>query len=272
MAYLLILAVVGTLMLLLNSKLEKGWNRNNTSASTRSSTQKVLGVIGIVICIFLINTYNDLEKKWNEYQQTSETKKKEEQKLASIDSLKTEFQTNKKSILCNIQQIQTSGDLAKAKIEALKYTSTKDKDILALIAELDAAILDKNNKQIIDESTAALAKLTERDTYQKLTIYSNLVAAAPQNQEYKVKLAFYEKRVAIEGAIAEEKATKARMAEKKKLGVHIGMTMQDVKDSSWGRPSKVNRTSTLNRVHEQWVYGVGSYLYFEDGILTAIQN
>lgn len=53
--------------------------------------------------------------------------------------------------------------------------------------------------------------------------------------------------------------------------VRIGMTAQMCRDA-WGEPSEINRSSGSWGVHEQWVYGVGSYLYFEDGILTSIQN
>lgn len=76
------------------------------------------------------------------------------------------------------------------------------------------------------------------------------------------------KKLDVERA-AMEKAIKAA---KKKEGVRIGMSMQDVIDSSWGKPEKVNRTTNVRGTHEQWVYGSGSYLYFDDGILTSIQN
>jgi hypothetical protein len=61
-------------------------------------------------------------------------------------------------------------------------------------------------------------------------------------------------------------------ARKKKPGVSIGMTAEEVKDrTSWGSPNHVNRTITTNGTSEQWVYGSG-YLYFNKGILTAIQT
>lgn len=53
--------------------------------------------------------------------------------------------------------------------------------------------------------------------------------------------------------------------------VRIGMTAEMCRDA-WGSPSDINRTTGTWGVHEQWVYGSGSYLYFEDGILTSIQN
>ena len=52
--------------------------------------------------------------------------------------------------------------------------------------------------------------------------------------------------------------------------VRIGMTAEQAK-ASWGTPDDVNRTTTVNGVSEQWVYD-GSYLYFDEGILTSIQN
>jgi len=61
-------------------------------------------------------------------------------------------------------------------------------------------------------------------------------------------------------------------AEQRKTGVWIGMTTQDVLHSSWGKPTRVNRSTYSFGVHEQWVYGSGNYLYFENGILKSIQN
>lgn len=52
----------------------------------------------------------------------------------------------------------------------------------------------------------------------------------------------------------------------------IGMTKEEVKNSTWGSPQKINTTTTRYGVHEQWVYSGHKYLYFDDGILTSIQN
>lgn len=69
--------------------------------------------------------------------------------------------------------------------------------------------------------------------------------------------------------VAQDKKNKA---EKKKQGVTVGMSKQDALDSSWGRPEYVNRTTTAYGVREQWVYGSRGYLYFDDDVLTSIQN
>ena len=52
----------------------------------------------------------------------------------------------------------------------------------------------------------------------------------------------------------------------------IGMTKSQVENSTWGKPNKINRTTTKYGIHEQWVYDNHKYLYFDDGILTSIQD
>jgi hypothetical protein len=51
--------------------------------------------------------------------------------------------------------------------------------------------------------------------------------------------------------------------------VKIGMTKEMAK-LAWGRPNKINNTTTANTVDEQWVYDKGN-LYFTNNILTTIQ-
>jgi tetratricopeptide (TPR) repeat protein len=52
----------------------------------------------------------------------------------------------------------------------------------------------------------------------------------------------------------------------------IGMTQDEVLNSSWGKPLDRNKTTTEYGVSEQWVYGSDRYIYFDNGIVTAIQN
>lgn len=58
--------------------------------------------------------------------------------------------------------------------------------------------------------------------------------------------------------------------------LRIGFTKAQVLES-WGNPYDVNRTVTAGMVSEQWRYGNYGhgnvrYVYFENGILTAIQD
>lgn len=55
----------------------------------------------------------------------------------------------------------------------------------------------------------------------------------------------------------------------------IGMTAAQVRASTWGKPSDINRTTTRYGVSEQWVYNTYSgtkYVYLDDGIVTAIRE
>ena len=73
-------------------------------------------------------------------------------------------------------------------------------------------------------------------------------------------------------AQAEQRKSSEHMSQAKREGVAIGMTKAEALASVWGRPKKINRTTTARGEAEQWVYGDNNYLYFDDGILTAIQN
>lgn len=52
----------------------------------------------------------------------------------------------------------------------------------------------------------------------------------------------------------------------------IGMTKEEVRNSTWGSPNKINKTTTSYGTREQWVYSSNRYLYFDNGILSAIQE
>lgn len=52
----------------------------------------------------------------------------------------------------------------------------------------------------------------------------------------------------------------------------IGMTFEEVKESTWGEPIKINKTTYASGVKEQWVYEGNRYIYLEDGVVTAIQE
>jgi hypothetical protein len=82
----------------------------------------------------------------------------------------------------------------------------------------------------------------------------------------------YEPRIPQLLAQAEREERAAQAAARKREGVHIGMTQDEVLASSWGKPEHINRTTFASGTHEQWVYGSRSYLYFENGKLTAVQN
>ena len=52
----------------------------------------------------------------------------------------------------------------------------------------------------------------------------------------------------------------------------IGMTASEVRATSWGWPKDVNTTTYSGGISEQWCYSDNRYVYFDNGICTAIQE
>ncbi|AYV67628.1 hypothetical protein C2I06_12540 [Niallia circulans] len=52
----------------------------------------------------------------------------------------------------------------------------------------------------------------------------------------------------------------------------LQMTSDEVRNSTWGEPMDINKTTTSSGIHEQWVYYGNRYIYLDNGIVTAIQE
>ena len=52
----------------------------------------------------------------------------------------------------------------------------------------------------------------------------------------------------------------------------IGMTANEVENSTWGRPDKINKDTYSWGTTEQWVYGNGRYIYFRNGKVSSISE
>lgn len=125
-----------------------------------------------------------------------------------------------------------------------------DKELVRLTRAADAADLIA----ALDKEPEASAKSLKAD-------YTDILSKQP---EAKAK---------VEKILSDiRKQDLKAKAEKKKLGVAVGMSKDDVLASSWGRPNSINRTTGTWGVHEQWVYGGHNYLFFENGVLTTIMN
>lgn len=74
-------------------------------------------------------------------------------------------------------------------------------------------------------------------------------------------------------ALPTERETMESILRMNKSGPKIGMTDNEViNETSWGKPEDINKTTTVYGTSEQWVYSGYKYLYFDDGILTTIQE
>lgn len=70
----------------------------------------------------------------------------------------------------------------------------------------------------------------------------------------------------------EAAAYAAKLVKWKSAGVRIGMSAERVLLSDWGKPESVRKTTNRYGLSEQWSYGYNHYLYFENGVLTSIQQ
>jgi hypothetical protein len=98
-------------------------------------------------------------------------------------------------------------------------------------------------------------------------MYTRILSLERLRDEYPEA---YKSRATLHARLEKQQAA-AVAAEKRKKGVSIGMSKDDVLASSWGKPRKINSSHYAWGTHEQWVYD-GGYLYFENGVLTSIQN
>lgn len=132
----------------------------------------------------------------------------------------------------------------------------------------EAEILEFVKSRINDFPNSALevlrpcAEQTNNSAYK--TKITEAEAAVKRNEQKETQLKIANAKLAVIDAKAEAKR-------KKSQGVNIGMTMDEVRASSWGKPRKINRTIHATSEREQWVYD-GGYLYFSNGILNSIQN
>ena len=52
----------------------------------------------------------------------------------------------------------------------------------------------------------------------------------------------------------------------------IGMTASEVEKSTWGKPNEINKTTYEWGTTEQWCYSNYRYIYFKNGVVTAISE
>ena len=52
----------------------------------------------------------------------------------------------------------------------------------------------------------------------------------------------------------------------------IGMSREEVNNSTWGEPRDINKSTYSWGTTEQWVYPDNKYVYFDDGIVTSVSE
>jgi hypothetical protein len=130
------------------------------------------------------------------------------------------------------------------------------------------------------ENTELRNLVKDAEIASHLSVINNLKNPPRTRAEAMQKIARYYPEVGAkyipqaDKLIAEEDKKDLAIEKKRKKseGVRVGMSQEDVVASSWGKPQKINTTTNAYGTREQWVYGGGNYLYFENDKLTTIQN
>ena len=153
-------------------------------------------------------------------------------------------------------------------------TAVTDRFAALGIAIVDA---DRVSRELVEPGMPALAEIADllvtiedkqQSPRQRLKVMDKLRDDYPE--AFKDRTGLHAELIRL--VTAQEAAEQRKeAAEKKKQGVSIGMSQEDVLASSWGKPRKINRSTYAWGTREQWVYD-GGYLYFTNGVLDAIQH
>lgn len=175
-------------------------------------------------------------------------------------ALKQQLTVNKSANIAAAFLLAPTDPSAGLKIIA-PYESWKDADIIGTKATLENALRLKR----LANAKAFMAAGQHGLAGEELLAY--------QSDAKDADVQAIMKKVTALAANERAQAQRAELTSRKQEGVSIGMSRERVIQSSWGRPTQVNTTTNAHGTHEQWVYrGNHSYLYFDNGILTSIQN
>lgn len=121
-----------------------------------------------------------------------------------------------------------------------------------------------------EKNVAFYSAFKEKKTYDTEKRMNQLAAAEKKKrldaENAKRKQAIAEKKKALIAKFGLEIGTLISNNQ-----VMIGMTKEMCREA-WGRPYNINTTTVASGTSEQWCYSMKNYLYFDNGILTAIQN
>jgi len=217
-------------------------------------------ILFLLAIILYVNSYSQVEKK------TIESYEKDLQKLEfQIDELEEAAREIKLLIAA-----EQAGQLAKSKGES-------EEPRMPFVTSNGAKMVDAAGlwgKLILKlDSGEVLAVISTKYDFIEVCndticgwIEKRYMSNIEDLEDYKASIELMGKTDEINKKFSPEVA-KRILAHR----VWIGMTSEMAK-YSWGYPKDINSTTTAYGTSQQWVYGSGRYLYFENGILTTIQN
>jgi hypothetical protein len=147
------------------------------------------------------------------------------------------------------------------------------KDYWAAAGKIRRCSVILDDTKLKDMVADAEIKSFSRDVVNPKESISNRVRALERlERDYPAYAKKFEKIAVSLRQQATAKKEEDWRANRFQRSLPIGSTQNAVATTGWGYPRDINKTTTASGVREQWVYGDGKYLYFENGILTAIQE
>lgn len=187
---------------------------------------------------------------------------------ARLEAAAAQFRTERPALKEKVDKLLAEGRPEEAVNLLQPYLGRLDDEMLELRRKAKQMITDRRMGELIAD--AKRRKPTDHQAL--LLIYAELEKLDSRKDEWR-KL-WGQHRAALDRIeeAQRQRAQAADRAARRKQGVTVGMTKEEVLMSNWGKPRRVNATTTRHGRREQWVYN-GGYLYFDEtGRLTAIQN
>ncbi|MEZ4876379.1 MAG: hypothetical protein R2805_02335 [Flavobacterium sp.] len=176
-------------------------------------------------------------------------------------------------------------DLANYKNEYLYYKKQEERKAQSEAQKISNKLLEQKKFDSIIDSKVREQEIRDSLEYAKQKIINDAIAKERQKQVAKTQTLAIKneaKRKADRKLENTKKDNERRKSIIEKYGVvngeailkhivKIGWT-KEMCIASWGKPKDINRTTNRYIVFEQYVYSLKKYLYFENGILTSIQD
>lgn len=199
----------------------------------------------------------------------SDAEKRDRAIAAKRDARKLEIEKGRATIVEETDRLLAAGKTSEAVQRIHPYRQFDDPKFQDVIRRVD--IQARRDREL--ELLASIKAAKRADLRGQLLYYLELEKLAPENKSYSEGRRHVSEALSKQMAAENKKAIAEDRAIRRKQGVSVGMTKDEVLMSSWGKPERVNSTTTGRGTREQWVYGGRSYLYFdESGRLTTIQN
>ena len=220
-----------------------------------------------------INNYEKSSKMLNVIkEELTNNKRNNEEELNSVLSIGQDLYTY------NVCLINGDKDVENGKYYSAYRVYENGKKTIISIDKEKATRIEKKQEDIYDKSKEdakefLISKInsSEIDEYVSRSVVKAYIDIV-QDEELSQLYNEWNEKNEIRKNEEYVKKKEEEKARKKQQGVKIGMSKQDVLDSSWGEPTKINKSVYSWGTTEQWVYPNYNYLYFENGRLTSIQT